>query len=148
MSERKWLHLIDGQDRKRRANAGDFPYGLWHDYAEVTTLFNTASTTFVSSGLSLTTADLPAGNYRIDWSYIWDVANIGTRIEIEIRVDGNPIWNVLNTGDVGVGIRNPGAGFSVEALDGVHTIEIFVRRASGGGSVTLYDRRLALQRWD
>ena len=146
MPEERWLYKSG--NREKRAQAEDFPSGLYHRYVEDLVNFTSNSGTFVTT-LTLSVTDIPAGNYLLNWSYLWDVTNLGTRIEIRVLLDGvQQGWSALNTGDVGTGIKNPGGGFDLIALDGDHDIELQCRVSAGGGSFTQFERRFSLERWD
>ena len=134
-------------DREKISSDEDFPYGLQHDYVEDLNTQTTSSSTF-QDALTLTTADLPAGNYMVDWVTLWGASTLGGTIEIQITLDGIVQWVVGIKGDVSVNTEADASGFKQLALDGIHTIELQFRKASGGGTCSLFDRMLKLERWD
>lgn len=129
------------------ADATDFPYGLHHDYIEDLTTFTTSSATFVTT-LTLSPIGLPAGNYMLNWATLWSASSLGSTIEIRITLDTVQEWLVDIKGDVAVGTKADAAAFKLLALDGSHTIALQMRKAVGGGTCSLHDRMLKLERWD
>jgi len=145
MPERRFL-ILDGE-KKREAEVGDYPFGLERHYVESLTASSTSSKTSYITALTLTTASLAGGNYKIDWSFLFTTGNTSTSFDGRVTVDGVARWNTIEDSDDDDN-RMPAAGFMVLALSaGVHSIKIEFRTDSSQ-DVTIYDRRLALERWN
>lgn len=107
-----------------------------------------SSTATPEAILTLTTSDIPAGKYKIDWSGIWQTSNSNREVVLSIEVDSVEIWSVLMSSD-NSSLLESVASQRVEILDeGVHIIEMIYANLDGNGTVTLRDRTLTLERWE
>ena len=145
MPEQPFL-ILDG-NQKREARTDEFPSGLHRYFAQATSTQATTSNTFATI-LTLTTPVIPAGNYRIDWSFLFQTDSTNRSIEARILVDGVEQWLMRGVTTNSDG-RRSGAGTKVLALtSAAHTIELqYVKVGGGGQAVTVYDRNICIQRW-
>lgn len=146
MPEKPFL-TIEG-NQKREAQLGEYPSGLHRAYVEQLSPQATTSETLATI-LTLNTGVIPAGNYKIDWSFLWATDNQNKQVEVVVNVDGTPIWDMLGASIASNAIR-PGAGFSVVALsNAAHTITVQYRKYPGpNGTVNVDDIKLAMERWN
>ena len=128
-------------------------FGTEYDYDErLTTLSTGAGPT---PYFTLTTANIPAGNYRVAWSCIGQKNSASTDWGVRVQVDN--VTNVINaTGDgffheegidAGADQRYARAGFrsNIALAAGVHTIDMDLQ-SFGGGTATLYEGFLEIYR--
>lgn len=71
-------------------------FGTEYDYEEKTTLQTTTSTSW-QEYMSLTTASLSAGKYRIGWMYVWSYSDSNDEFMARVQVDNTT--NLINPGD-------------------------------------------------
>lgn len=110
-------------------------------------LFATSSLVYVST-LILPTTPLLAGDYRIDWSLIWNYDDAGKNISNRVIVNGNTIWEMSEEPpDSGADVRTPASDFDILTLPaGINTIEIQTKVQNAGNVASIYRSRIALQR--
>lgn len=108
-------------------------------------LSSTTSTTFQNK-LTLVTPALPAGNYRIGWSYSWSYGSTGNDFEARVTLNAVDIMNhAQEPKDAGTDQLHRHTGFEYQAISGINTIELDYRTDSGG--VTAWIQRARLEIW-
>lgn len=131
-------------------------FGSEYLYIEDETVSITTSTTFQEK-LSLSTpATLPAGTYRIGWSYRFNHNNNGNDFEGRVQLDNTtdidfvkvePKDSAGNFGGSGSSQRYVVSGFkNVVLTAGVHTIDIDYRTDSGGINSAIWEARIEFWR--
>lgn len=110
------------------------------------TQLDTTSVTYVLYR-SFTTSSVPAGTYRIGWTYQWAGSSTASSVDIEVRLDGNPIDLVIITPRSNTD-RNSSGGFYyvTTGTTATHTISIYVKSGSSGKTSTLYQSDLEFWR--
>ena len=100
--------------------------------------------------LKLTTGNLPAGLYRIGWSYRWWFHNTGRDFEGRVQLN-NHIDLMLHQQepkDTGSDQKHRAAGFAYYSLSGVNEIDIDYCSSSSGYTAMIAEARLELWRVD
>jgi hypothetical protein len=147
------------------ATINDLPiFGQNFEYHQSLGVSTTTSATFQNK-LSLTTANLPAGTYRIGWAYGWNHDGTGENFEARLVLDGDTDVNDLlmfhvqepaDSGGTGVGRysvcgtdqnhRNSGFRYITFASPGTHTIALDYRTSSAGITNSIFDAIVELWR--
>lgn len=123
-------------------------FGTEYDYIEDETLSTTTSTSYVQK-LRLTTASLPAGNYRIGYSYQWALLADDRDFMAEVQVDSTTVIHDHHQEpkEKGAGQEFANSGFKVMALgDGVHTIDIVYATEDSAKLASIWGVRLEIWR--
>lgn len=131
-------------------------FGTEYQYAESEGVSTTNSTNFQQK-LRLTTTSLPAGTYRIGWSYQWNHDSSANDFEARVQLDDsqNLEEHVEEPQDSGGGFGSTGSnqqftnsGFQHVSLStGVHTVDIDYRTSdSGGDESSIWNARLEIWR--
>lgn len=144
MTEKRPKVWYDDEQIDEEMRQDDFPFGLWHGFVQADTLLATSGAPVVA--LSLTTPSLPAGDYKISWTAIYDTSNNSGAALVSVEVDSAVTWSA----SLGAGVSNQDTlvGFSVESLAaGVHTFELILAQ-SGPGTADLIDRCLTIERFE
>lgn len=96
--------------------------------------------------LNLNVTGLAAGTYLLHYAFV--VAGSAASTEVEARVQrDNTTDSLLVNWTPGTGSKNVGAGIDFFTLSaGTHDFDIDFRRASGSGTASIEQARLALQR--
>ncbi len=131
-----------------KLNISDLKFGTFATYAESLALSSVATTT-PTQKLRLTTPNIPAGNYRIAWSYKWFMTDGANSFVGRLQLDDTT--NLMNhfqePQDVSTNQKHPEAGFAhVDLTAGVHTFDIDFNRSGGGGTVGIEQVRMEFWR--
>jgi hypothetical protein len=118
------------------------------EFAKDDTLQSTTSDVYAAF-LTLNTAALAGGNYKIDWSFLWRYSTTVRDFWARVVIDGVQVWEMSQEPkDVSTNIRHPAAGFDVVNLAaGTHTIEIQYRASLSGDTAQVETARIALSRF-
>jgi hypothetical protein len=110
------------------------------------TQLDTTSTTY-QLYRTFNTASVPAGTFRIGWTYQWAGSSTSSKVEVEVRLDGTPIDYIAITPRAGDD-RNSNGGFYYMTFltETTHTITIYVRSSSAGKTATIYQSDLEFWR--
>lgn len=136
-------------------NASTLIFGTEFHQAE--SLGITTSNAIVMLGKTkLTTASLPAGQYRIGWSYTWNHNETRNDFLGQVIVDGVDVISAIrqepsdsngNNGSTGSDQSYNHSGFAYVTLTaGVHDIDIEFASSSSGIDSSIWDARLELWR--
>lgn len=93
----------------------------------------------------LTTPPVPAGDYRIGWSYTWGLSNIANDFQAIIEEDDTFIiyTHRQEPKDSATTQRNPGGGFGNRTLTaGVHTFDLEFQPITGGDEARIQQARV------
>lgn len=146
------LPSADGNDRQVLSTnaAGTLSWQVpvaQYQYAESLTNSSTTSTTFQTK-VTLTTPTIPAGTYRVGWTYAVSHGTADRRSEERIVVDGTQVYIV--DPEIGrTGAYWPGAGFDEVTFGSAasHTITLQYRRQSASSfTVNIKEARLEIWR--
>ena len=114
-------------------------FGGGYHYEERTTIGSTSSTSF-QNYLTMTTASLAAGTYRVGVALVWRQASASDKFSARVLMDGSPIiWDPSGTGeiqqepkDAAGDQRHPASGFQhLNLTSGVHVIDLEFRQQDG-----------------
>jgi hypothetical protein len=122
--------------RKALLNNINNVFGTQYTYGESLALIATTMTTFQLK-LRLTTASIPAGNYRISWFYNWYHTGGNSNFDGQVIVDSVTVifTHFQEPQDTAITQRHVASGFRrVTLTAGVHNIDLNYRSTSGGGS--------------
>lgn len=125
----------------------DFENEYYHQYTESLGSSSTSSTSFQTK-LTLTTPNLPAGRYRIQWTYAYGHGQADRRSEHRIYVDSTTaVYTIEPEEGRGTSYYYPATGFDevTFASDGTHTIEIQYRCVNVS-SMVIKEARLEIWR--
>ena len=103
-----------------------FTYGQHYTYAESLGATSNAVAAYLTK-LTLTTPSVEAGDYLINWSFLWMLSNAGAHFDAIIDQDaGTTLWNMVDRASgIIAAIRQPASGFAgVTLTAGVHTFDI------------------------
>lgn len=117
-------------------------FGDEYDYAEADAMTSTTSLTYVTK-LSLVTAALPAGTYRIGWS--WTVGCDTNGILAEFRAQRNGVDLTVNDFEADSD-HHDWAGFKEVVTSGVQTITLQYRSSDGIAAAQMSYARLEIWR--
>jgi hypothetical protein len=134
--------------RKALLNNINNVFGTEYQYAESLGP-NTNSTITNVLKLRLTTASIPAGNYRISWIYNWFYGSTNANFNGEVRVDSITVilTHVEEPKDMANTQRQLVSGFKTMALtSGVHTIDLNFRSGTAGTVATILNAALEIFR--
>jgi len=129
-------------------------FGSYYNYGESDTVTTTTSDVFLEK-TSITTGSLPAGNYRIGWSYQWNHDNAGNDFEARVRLDGTtdimlhkqePKDSAGAFSTTGTSQQYQNSGFKHISLSGVHNIVLDFRTDSNGDESSMWNARIELWR--
>lgn len=122
-------------------------FGTEFQWDESTGESSTNSLSYVRK-LRLTTTSLPAGEYRIGWSYNW--SHNSTISDFEARVFLNDSITIEDhrqePKDSGTDQRYQNGGFSIRTLSGINTIDIDWRTDNAGNTAFIRETRLEIWR--
>ncbi len=129
-------------------------FGSEYQYAESLTVAVTNSTTLIQK-LRLTTSNLPAGTYRLGWSWLFNHDSNGDdflgRVQLddittygEIQVE--PKDSAGNFNATGSNQKYPVCGFANIVLSGLHTVDIDFATSNAVNESSIWDARLELWR--
>ena len=127
----------------------DFEKEYYREYAESLGSSNTTSTTFQTK-LTLTTSSIPAGKYRIQWTYAYGHGQADRRSEERIYVDSATVLYIVDPEESrGTSFYYPAAGFADITFGsaGTHTIELQYRCVNTS-SMVIKEARLEIWRID
>lgn len=117
--------------------------------AESLGLSTVASTTFTNK-VTLTTTSVPAGTYRVGWSYEWYFTDGGNSFRGRVLVDGATqlLAQVQEPKDTHTTQRHPASGFGYVTFgsNGTHTITLDYSRSAGSGTAGISNARLEFWR--
>jgi hypothetical protein len=130
----------------RRSTNNVIIFGTEFQQVESLADSSTTSTAFQTK-LTLTTVSIPAGTYRIGWSYDWRYSTTVANFQARIVENGTVRFlHVQEPQDGAITQRQPASGFLYLILpSGVNTIEIQYSSA-GGLTATIRNARLELWR--
>lgn len=131
-----------------KLNISDLIFGTFQTYAESLALSTIASTT-PTQKLRLTTPDIPAGVYRIAWSYKWFMTDGANSFVGRLQLDDttNLMDHRQEPQDTATTQRQPEAGFAhVNLTAGVHTFDIDYNRSGGLGTAGIEQCRMEFWR--
>jgi hypothetical protein len=97
---------------------------------------STTSDTFVQAHRH-TTASLPSANYIIEWYFYTRHSTVSWAVIWQVELDDTTELvdsHLISTKDAGAQQRRPVYGFSRQALNGVHTIDIDFQREPSTGT--------------
>ncbi|MBU0579724.1 MAG: hypothetical protein KKA19_00990, partial [Candidatus Margulisbacteria bacterium] len=129
-------------------------YGSNFQYAQNNSVSTTFSTSFVQK-LRLTTHNLPAGTYKISWSYAWNHDSQSNDFLARIEIDDSntimyhqeePQDDQGSWGSTGSNQKFYNSGFAYLTLSGVHTIDLDYRTDSSGDESSIWEARLEIVR--
>lgn len=133
---------LDGIEPGAEVN---LPFGKEYNYSASEGQSDTNSTTPVNK-LTMTTPTLPAGDYKIEFSYEWKRATISQDFEAEVLLDGTAIME-QNEESKDTNSWHPLSGFIVTALtNATHTIVINFWGENGGNTSSIRRARLNIYR--
>lgn len=116
-----------------------------YNYASSESLSSTTSTNYQNK-VSLS-VDVPAGNYRIGWSYEWRVSNQNFPINTRVQLDNSTDLSRVELSSFLFNRTNQTSGFKSDiALDGEHTIDIDYKASHFTKAVYIGRARLELWR--
>jgi hypothetical protein len=109
------------------------------------------TTTLATYQLSvrLTTPNVPAGKYRVGWSYEWGLSTTSNNFNGRILQDGATVlWDhVQEPQDNAAAQQHPAGGFQYVTLTaGVHTFDIEYRSQTAGVTARIWDSHLEFWR--
>lgn len=127
----------------------DFENEYYRDYEESLSSSNTTSTTFQTK-VTLTTPTLPAGKYRIGWTYAYSHGQADRRSEHRIYVDSTTSLYVVEPDEArGTGYFYPGGGFADITFGSAATHTIVLQyRCVNVSSMNIKEARLEIWRID
>lgn len=107
---------------------------------------STTSTTTYAVKVNLTTANLPAGDYRLNWSLQWRAANANRGIQIQVIRDTVQLANYIRF-SASVNDNPPEAGFIIlpAQTSGVKNYQLNFR--VGIGATTIFVSNAFLELW-
>ena len=129
------------------ATAPTTVFGQNFQQEESLTLSSTTSTTYQTK-LTLTTASVPPGTYRLGWTYSWSHGSTGSDFEARIRENGTDIMlHAQEPQDSGTDQlhRHSGFHYTTVASTGSQTYTLQYRTDSGG--TTAYIQRVMMEFW-
>ena len=123
-------------------------YGTESGYIEALDEASTTSTTYVQR-LRFTSADIPAGTYRIGWSALQATAkaslSVGFRVQLDDTTDLTEYLSQIEV--VWPDSYHPHGGFRYVVLtSGVHTVDVDHRTESGPGGGS-YIKDVTIEFW-
>ena len=110
-------------------------------------LSTTTSTSFQQK-LRLTTT-LRSGNYRIGWSYDWQITSSSCNFKAQIQVDDTTTLSTHTeeAQDPSTDQRHQASGFAYQTLtEGIHNIDLDYCTSSPSGSARIQNARLEIWR--
>lgn len=119
-------------------------FGTEYQQAESLPESSTTSTT-LQSKVSLTTGNLPTGNYIVLWSAILNSTSEEV-IEVQVQVDGTAKAIVFDKPELNKKERTAMGQIFLANYSGTHTIEILYRSTVAGKTVSILDARLSIWR--
>lgn len=118
-------------------------YGTEFQYAENLSPSTTSSTAYVTK-VTLTTTDLPAGLYRIGFTWAWNHASISNDALFRTRLNGADLGLPTNIEPKDSSTYYPETRFFYRNLNGVNTLEL--QYGNEGSSTTIQDAVIELWR--
>lgn len=110
----------------------------------------TAGPSAIQQKLRLTTSSLPAGDYRVSWSFTWRRSSTAgdARFRIE-QDDTTEIWAMeIEPQDASSNQRNPASGFRIVTLtSGVSTFDLDFYNVANGTGVTVGISQARIEIW-
>lgn len=123
-------------------------YGTQHTEVESLGESTTTSTTFQNK-LTLTTPSVPAGRYRVGWSFTWRYSNGSNDLRARILEDGSTTrWEMRQEPqDTGSDQQHPADGFAyINLTAGVHNFNLEYCGSTGGSTAGISQARLEFWR--
>lgn len=130
-------------------------FGTQYQYTDSDAVSTTTSTTFQQK-LRLTTASIPAGTYRIGWSYQWNHDSTNNGYEGRVQIDDSteimfhqqePQDSGGTFGTTGTDQQYQLSGFKhISLTAGVHTIDIDYRTNNGANASSIWNARIEIWR--
>lgn len=118
-------------------------YGSEFQTAIDETQSSTTSTTFQQK-LRMTTTDLPAGTYRLGWTFTCWNSNTADRVEVQVEQDDTTVVGYHFHEPKDVLDRIARSSFNYLSLDGIHTFDVDYRQQAGS---TAYIEKVRLELW-
>jgi hypothetical protein len=120
-----------------------------------TSIFQSTTSDQYQTALTLTTAILPAGQYRVGWGYIWSYDSIsqGKDFKARVQLDGATTIGIhqqqpkdaSGTGDGGTDQRFQTTGFTYfTSIGAVHTITLEYCSSRKGVTASIYEAVIEL----
>lgn len=118
-----------------------------------TNTFQSTTSATYQTALTLTTAVLPAGQYRIGWFYIWSYDSISQDFQARVRLDGATTVGIHRQEPADASGGDPGgtdqrfvtSGFSYfTSIGASHTVTIEYCSSKLGITASIYEARIEL----
>lgn len=139
-----WYNVTENA-AKRRENGATRLFFPPIDTAKSDGVSSTTSATFQLK-LNLNVTGLAAGTYLLLYQFVIGGSAASTEVEARVQRD-NTTDSLISNWTPGTDSKNVGAGIDFFTLSaGTHDFDIDFRRASGSGTATIEQARLALQR--
>lgn len=130
-------------------------FGSQYFYAENDSISTMTSTTFQQK-LRLTTPSIPAGTYRIGWSYQWNHDSTNNGFEGRVQIDDSteiqyhqqePQDSAGTFGSTGTDQKHTSSGFkNVVLSSGVHFVDVDFRTNAAGVESSIWNTRIEIWR--
>jgi hypothetical protein len=127
-------------------------FGTWSQYATSSGESSYTGSATLQSKVAFTTPSLPAGDYRVGWSFENGCNGDDKELAFRVRVDSTIVMETLvkekgKTTDTPAVWHHKG-GFGYVTLGaGTHTVDLFYGLGSGSTGDTAYIRRARLEIW-
>jgi hypothetical protein len=141
---------VNPQDAATKAyvdSIGGSVFGQGFQFATSDGASSTSSTTFQTK-IDLTTTTLPAGNYRIGYSYSWRHNDINTDFRYRLLVDNSTtlVEHRVEPKDPFTDQLHPGSGFTYRNLSGSVNIKLQWCSSAGADTATILGAKLEIWR--
>lgn len=121
-------------------------FGDFFQLEEQNTQLDTTSGTYAEF-MTLDTASLSAGTYRVEWRFDWQASNNATNGQYRVQVDDTTTLDeVIFAPSASNCLRSHNNFVEVVLGAGTHSIDIDIRRAAGGGTFTIDTGRIDIFR--
>lgn len=108
----------------------------------ITTSTNSSTTTY-QTACTITTDDLPSGNYRISTSVLSSASNPNRNIEVIITDGTTTYYDQIFNISIGANENSPAvASVILSGISGVKTLNVQYRVSGGGTTITVADARV------
>lgn len=129
------LDAGDFQDAVYNSSSGLWEAAGWVEYAESLAKSETTSTTYQEKVTLTTSANMPAGTYRMSWHTVW-TSGTGYSISVRIRI-GATTEIEYQTRSSTHQINNQPSKFGSKLIAfsaGSETVDLYFKRTGGSGS--------------
>jgi len=123
-------------------------FGRWIVQGESLGLSTTTSTTYQQK-LRITTGPIEAGNYRIGWSYDWQMTSNNYNFDARVQVDDTTtiMDHVEEPQDASTAQRHYVGGFAYVTLTAAtHNVDLDYRSSNASGTARIQNARLEIWR--